>query len=95
MESLDLELELNALRYNSHFDSDFDSATEIDEFSERIIERSKPKPAKIKREIADWLSRTRPQTIQRQAARRHRQTGFDRCWLVLQNAQTKCYSIRA
>ena len=52
MESLDLELELNALRYNSHLDSDFDSATEIDEFSERIIERSKPKPAKIKREIS-------------------------------------------
>ena len=51
MESLDLELELNALRYNSHLDSDFDSATEIDEFSERIIERSKPKPAK-KREIS-------------------------------------------
>ena len=51
MESLDLELELNALRYNSHFDSDFDSAAEIDEFSERIIERSNPKPAKIKREI--------------------------------------------
>ena len=51
MESLDLELELNALHYNSHFDSDFDSMKEIDEFSERIIERSKPKPAKIKREI--------------------------------------------
>ena len=46
MERLDLELELNALRYNPHFDSDFDSATEIDEFSERIIERSNPKPAK-------------------------------------------------
>jgi hypothetical protein len=52
MESLDLELGLNALHYNSHFDSDFDSAKEIDEFSERIIERSKPKPAKIKREIS-------------------------------------------
>jgi hypothetical protein len=52
MESLDLELELNALRYNSHFDSDFDSATEIDEFIERIIERSNPKPAKIKREVS-------------------------------------------
>jgi hypothetical protein len=52
MESLDLELELNALRYNSHFDSDFDSATEIDELSERIIERSNPKPAKIKREVS-------------------------------------------
>jgi hypothetical protein len=51
MESLDLELELNTLRYKSHFDSDFDSATEIDEFSERIIERSNPNPAKIKREV--------------------------------------------
>ena len=50
MESLDLELELNALHYNSHFDPAFDSAKEIDEFSERIIERSKPKPAKIKRD---------------------------------------------
>jgi hypothetical protein len=50
MESLDLELELNALHYNSHFDSDFDSTK--DEFSKRIIERSKPKPAKIKREIS-------------------------------------------
>jgi hypothetical protein len=52
MESLDLELELNALHYNSYFDSDFDSTKGIDEFSERIIERSKPKPAKIKREIS-------------------------------------------
>ena len=52
MESLDLELELNDLHYNSHFDADFDLTTEIDEFSERIIERSKPKPAKIKREIS-------------------------------------------
>ena len=52
MESLDLALELNALRYNSHLDSDFDSATQIDEFSERIIERSNPKPAKIKREVS-------------------------------------------
>jgi hypothetical protein len=52
MESLDLELEVNALNYNSHFDANFDSTTEIDEFSERIIERSQPKPAKIKREIS-------------------------------------------
>jgi hypothetical protein len=52
LESLDLELELNALRYNSRFDSDFDSTTGIDEFSERIIERSNPSPAKIKREIS-------------------------------------------
>jgi hypothetical protein len=52
LESLDLELELNALRYNSRFDSDFDSTTGIDEFSERIVERSKPKPARIKREIS-------------------------------------------
>ena len=52
MESLDLELELNALHYNSRFDSDLDSAIDIEEFNERIIERSKPKPAKIKREIS-------------------------------------------
>jgi hypothetical protein len=52
MESFDLALELNALRYNSHLDSDFDSLTEIDEFSERIIERSNPKPAQIKREVS-------------------------------------------
>jgi len=51
MESLDLKLELNALRYNSHFDSDFDSTTDIDELSERIIEQSNPKLAKVKREI--------------------------------------------
>ena len=50
MESLDLELELNDLRYNSRCDSDLDSA--IDEFSERIVEGSKPKPAKIKREAS-------------------------------------------
>ena len=50
MESLDLELELNALRHNSPFDSDLDSA--IDEFSERIVERSKPKPAKVRREVS-------------------------------------------
>ena len=37
MESLDLELELNALRYNSHFESDFDSPIQMDEVSERII----------------------------------------------------------
>jgi hypothetical protein len=40
MERVDLELELNVLRYNSKFEPDFDSTTEIDEFSERIIERS-------------------------------------------------------
>lgn len=51
MKSEDLELELNALRLNSHFDSDFDSTIGIDEFSEQIIERSKPTPAKIKREV--------------------------------------------
>jgi hypothetical protein len=51
VESLDLELEFNELGYNSHFDSDFDSATEIDEFHERIIERSIPKPARIARDI--------------------------------------------
>jgi len=60
MESLDLELELNALHYNSHFDPAFDSAKEIDEFSERIIERSKPKPAKIKREISRLAEPYRP-----------------------------------
>lgn len=52
MENLDLELEPNALHYNSHFDSDFDSTKGIDEFNEQIIERSKPKPAKIKREVS-------------------------------------------
>jgi hypothetical protein len=52
MESLDLELEVNALNYNSHFDSAFDLTTGIDEFSERIIERSTPKPAKIEREVS-------------------------------------------
>jgi hypothetical protein len=52
MESLDLKLELNDVPLNSHFDSDFNSTTGIDEFSERIAERSKPKPAKIKREIS-------------------------------------------
>ena len=52
MESLDLELELSALRDNSHVDSYFDSATGIEEFSERIVERSKPKPAKIEREVS-------------------------------------------
>ena len=51
-EGLDLKLELNDVHLNSHFDSDFDSTTEIDEFSERIVERSKPKPAKIRREIS-------------------------------------------
>ena len=60
MESLDLELDLNELRYNCHFDSDFDSTTDVDEFSERIIERSKPKPAKIKREISRLAEPYRP-----------------------------------
>ena len=52
LESLDLELELNALIYKSRFDSDLDATTDIDEFSERIIERSNPSPAKIKREVS-------------------------------------------
>ena len=52
MDSLDLESEFSALRDNSHFDSHFDSSTEIDEFSVQIIERSKPKPARIEREIS-------------------------------------------
>ena len=52
VESLDPKLEFNALHYNSHFDSDFDSTKGIDEFNERIIERSNPKPAKIKREVS-------------------------------------------
>ena len=60
MERIDLELELNALRYNSQFEPHFDSATEIDEFSERIIERSNPKPAKIKREISGLAEPYRP-----------------------------------
>jgi hypothetical protein len=50
LESEDLELELNDLRLNSHFDTDFDSTIGIDEYSERIVERSKR--AKIKREIS-------------------------------------------
>ena len=50
MENLDLKLELNDVHYNSHFDANFDSTTEIDEFSEQLIERSKPKPAKIESE---------------------------------------------
>jgi hypothetical protein len=52
VESLDLKLELNDIHCNSHFDANFDSTTEIGEFSERIIERSQPKPAKMKREIS-------------------------------------------
>jgi hypothetical protein len=52
MERLDLELEVNALNYDSHFDSTLDLTTGIDEFSERIIERSTPKPAKIEREVS-------------------------------------------
>ena len=60
MESLDLESELNAPPYNSRFDSDLDSAIDIDEFSERIVERSKPKPAKIKREISGPAESYRP-----------------------------------
>ena len=52
MESLDLKLELNDLHYNSYFDTNFDSTTGINEFSEQIIERSQPKPAKIEREIS-------------------------------------------
>jgi hypothetical protein len=88
MESLDLELELNALRYNSHLDSDFDSATEIDEFSERIIERSKPLQ-KSREKSADWLSRTSQQTIQLPATWSQQRTGFDRCWLALRNVLTK------
>jgi hypothetical protein len=42
------------------FDVNFDSTTEIDEFSERIIERSQPKPAKIKREISRLAEPYRP-----------------------------------
>jgi hypothetical protein len=60
MERLDLELELSDLRYNSHFEPDFDSATELDEFSERIIERSNPKPAKIERQINRLAEPYRP-----------------------------------
>ena len=60
VESLDLKLEPNDLHYNSDFDADFDSTTGIDEFSERIIERSQPKPAKIKREISRLAEPYRP-----------------------------------
>jgi hypothetical protein len=60
LESLDLESEFSALRANSHFDSHFDSSIEIDEFSEQIIERSKPNPAKIKREISRLAEPYRP-----------------------------------
>jgi hypothetical protein len=52
LENLDLELELNDRHYNSHIESDFDLTNGIGDFSEQIIERSKPKPAKIKREIS-------------------------------------------
>jgi hypothetical protein len=52
LESEDLELELNDLRLNSHFDADFDSTIGIDEYSERIVERSKPKTAKVGREAS-------------------------------------------
>ena len=60
MERIDLELELNALRYNSRFDSDLDSAIDIDEFSERIIERSNPSPAKIEREVSRLAEQYQP-----------------------------------
>ena len=60
LESLDLELEFNPLRDDSRFDSDLDSAIEIDEYSERIVERSKPKPATIKREISGLAEPYRP-----------------------------------
>jgi hypothetical protein len=60
LESLDLELELNDLCLNSHFDSDFASTTGINEFSERIVERSKPKPAKIRREVSRLAEPYRP-----------------------------------
>ena len=60
MESVNLDLELNALRYNSHFDFDFDSTTDIDELSERIIEQSNPTLAKIKREISRLAEPYRP-----------------------------------
>ena len=60
MESLDLEFEFNTRHRYSHFDPDLDSATDIDEFSKRIIERSNPKPAKIKREISRLAEPYRP-----------------------------------
>jgi hypothetical protein len=60
LEILDLETELNDVHYNSHFDADFDSTTWIDEFSEQIIERSQPKPAKINREISRLTEPYRP-----------------------------------
>jgi len=60
VESLDLEIEAYDVHYNSDFDANFDSTTEIDEFSERIIERSTPTPAKIKREISRLAEPYRP-----------------------------------
>ena len=88
MDSLDLELEFNALRHNSHFESDFDSTRGGGEFSKRIIERSAPKPAKIEREISRLAEPYRPAENSATGGEEQRQTGFDRCWRALRNAQT-------
>ena len=40
--------------------SDLDSAIDIDEFSERIVERSKPSPAKVRREISRLAEPSQP-----------------------------------
>ena len=53
-------MEFSDVHENSYFDSYFDSTIEIDEFSEQIIERSKPNPAKIKREISRLAEPYRP-----------------------------------
>src|SRR5262249_55064879 len=60
MESLDLEFEFNTRHRYSNFDSHLDSSTAIDEFSKPIIERSNPKPSKIKREINRLAESYRP-----------------------------------
>jgi len=52
LENLDRELKFCTVHYDSHFDSEFDSTTGMDEFREQIIERSKPKPAQIAREVS-------------------------------------------
>ena len=66
MENSDWELELNDLRYDSNFDPDFDSTTEIEreekEFNEQLILRSTPKPARINREIRRLAEPYQPAT---------------------------------
>ena len=86
MESLDLELELSALRDNSHLDSYFDSATGIEEFSERIIEQSNPTLEKIEREVSRLAEPYRPAD---NSATRSEESGTD--WIGSLLARfTKC-----